>query len=111
MGEEEARFGKAVQRCRSTQLRWEVNDSTRGRNDVRNRSKLQKARYDQRYQRDEEESACDEVVVPSKTIGREQGDEDQMINVSKAMKGIKERRHFLERANLHDPMVKRSLKV
>jgi len=67
MGEEDARFGKAVQKCRGTRLRWEVNDSTRGGNDVENVSKMQKVRYDQRYQRDKGESACDEVVVLGKT--------------------------------------------
>jgi hypothetical protein len=51
------------------------------------------------------------LSLASKTTSRERGDEDQMIKLSNAMKGIKERRPFLESANLHDPIVTGILKI
>jgi hypothetical protein len=46
------------------------------------------------------------------TTCRPRGEDDQMIKVSRGMKDIKERRgHFLERANLHGPILRGSLRV
>jgi hypothetical protein len=58
-----------------------------------------------------------ELSSVGETICSPRGEEDQMINVSRGMKDIKERRGeerrglFLERANLHGPILRGSLKV